>query len=153
MRHQFSKAESRLGGKIAGTKTAELKVGIHGIPPKQHRENSARGGLTQGPIQGRRNVESGQLDRIRELPQTKQAQSLVGKRNGRALGLKYGPLVDMDKVRTTEGCRKGQIVGGPLSRHSRWHVNRNIFNFKCEYCLVEIERKENWGIPVMDPNE
>jgi hypothetical protein len=153
MRHQFSKAESRLGGKIAGSRSAELKLGIHAISPEQRRENSSRGGLTQGPIQGRQNVESGQLDRIRELPRTKEAQSRVGRRTGRALGLKYGPLADMNAIKTPESLSLGQKNGGPKSRHVRWHVNRKIFNFKCEYCLAAIERKENWGIPVMDPNE
>ncbi len=151
MRHQFSKNESSAGGKISGTRTAELKQGIHGISPEQRLENSIRGGRTQGPIQGQLNVLSGQIERMQELPQTKIGRSLAGKRTGRALGLKYGPLADMNAIKTPESLSQGQKNGGPKSRHVRWHINRGIRNFKCSYCLAEIEKEEGWGIVVQEP--
>jgi hypothetical protein len=151
MRHIFSLAETQAGGRLSGAKSKKLRLGLFSLTLEQRRDNSSRGGRTQGPIQGRQNVETGQLDRIRELPQTKLAQSVAGKINGKATGLKYGPLVDMDKVRTLEGCQKGQLIGGPKSRHVRWHVKRKLFNLACEYCLAAIERKESWGVIVQEP--
>lgn len=144
MRHKFSKEEQIVGGKISGTRSAELKIGIHAISPKQHRENSARGGRKQGPIQGRQNVATGQLDRIRNLPQTKAAQSAAGKITGKRMGLIQGPLNDMDKIRTVEGCKKGAVIGGPIGRHVRHHINRGRKFWKpewCVYCAEAIQKE------------
>lgn len=150
MPREFTKQAQIAGGRKQGTISKVKKLGIFSLTPEQRHEASVAGGKTQGPITGRSNVLSGQLDRIRALPQTKAAQSAAGKIAGKVTGLKYGPLVNMDLVRTKEGCRKGQLLGGPKSRHVRWHVNRQKFNPVCEFCLAAIERKENWGVPVSD---
>jgi hypothetical protein len=156
MRHQFTKAEQISGGAIVGRKTATLKLGIHGLSPEQRRENSIRGGRIQGVIQGRKNVLSGQMEQMRIASEPQRlvwARSSKNRNRLRELGLIQGPKVDFDKIKTPESLRLGQANGGDKSRHFRWHVNRNIFNFKCGYCLAAIERKENWGIPVTVFNE
>jgi len=49
---------------------------------------------------------------------------------------------------TPEGCAEG----GRHASHVHWHVRRGMFNFRCSYCLLEIEKRKNWGIPVEDPS-
>jgi hypothetical protein len=93
MRHQFTKAEQIAGGKISGTNTSELNVGIHGIPPKQHRENSIRGGRVQGVIQGRKNILSGQMERMRlesEPARLAWARSQENRNRVREMGKRIG---------------------------------------------------------------
>jgi hypothetical protein len=152
-RYVFKLEDTRRGGVAAGRITFKRKTGIHSlsITPEQRRENSSRGGITQGNIQGKRNVDSGQMDRMRQLPQTKAAQSLVGKKFGRALGLKYGKLQDMSAIKTPESCKLGQANGGDKSRHVRWHTNREIKKFKCTLCLAEMQKKEGLEIVVQEP--
>lgn len=103
---------------------------------------------------GRRAVESGDLDRIRQLPQTKQAQQAAGRKVGQ-LNVDTGHL---DRVRHLSV--KGQIenirylpqtiaaqkaVGrkhaenGNLAKalHIRWHIHRGPLNpMKCDFCAV-----------------
>jgi len=82
------------------------------------------------------------------LPQTKLAQSLVGKKTGAALGRKYGPLNEMSKICTTAGCKLGAKIGGPIGRHVFWHRRRLLFNPVCEQCQEAQARKENWWTAV-----
>jgi len=140
-RHIFSPEETRAAGRISGRRSRENKTGMFSLSPEQRRQNSSLGGKIQGPITGAANVASGQLDRIRELPQTKAAQSAVGKRTGRALGLKYGPLSDMSRIKTPDSLK----LGGQNStgRHVRHHVNRRLFNPLCSLCM---EAKANGDI-------
>jgi hypothetical protein len=49
---------------------------------------------------------------------------------------------------TPEGCAEG----GRHASHNYWHRRRGMFNFRCSYCLLEIEKKNSWGIPVEDPS-
>jgi hypothetical protein len=147
-RHIFSLAETQAGGRLSGAESKKLKLGIFSLTPEQQLAASRKGGITQGNIQGAKNRDSGQLDRIRELPQTKLAQSVAGKINGKATGLKYGPLVDMSRVRTKAGCKLGAARGGPLSRCKRWHENRGYFSLKCRVCQERLAA--TWGISLMD---
>jgi hypothetical protein len=142
MRHKFSKDEQISGGRIAGTKAAELKIGIHGISPEQRRQNSSRGGVTQGKIQGAANVASGQMEQMRrdsEQARLRWARSEKNRTAARKMGKKYGARVDMNALKTPASLRLGQANGGDKSRHVRWHTNRGIKNFKCSYCLAEFE--------------
>jgi len=77
-------------------------------------EGSRKGGLTQGPISGRKAVLSGQL---------KSVASLGGKIGGPIGGKKKSPA-------KTAACQQNAIVG----RHTRWHVKRGIINPNCKLC-------------------
>jgi hypothetical protein len=145
MRHIFSLAETQAGGRLSGAKSKKkFKLGIFSLTPEQQLAASRKGGITQGNIQGAKNRDSGQLDRIRELPQTKLAQSVAGKINGKATGLKYGPLADMNAIKTPESLSLCQKNGGDKSRHVRHHSNRGRGYWKPEWCVFCAEeiRKE-----------
>jgi len=146
MPRKFTLEQSRAGGRAQGPISKTKGLGIFSIKPgsPEHIENCRKGGITQGNIQGKKNVESGELDRIRNLPQTKAAQSRVGKITGKIYGQIYGPLNDMSKIKTPESLRLGQIRGGLLSRHTRHHVNRKLFNPACPLCAASKERGESW---------
>ena len=155
MPRKFSKEAQIAGGKIQGVKSRDSKTGIHGLSEAERRENSRKGGLVTGPILGKRNVESGQLERIRNSPEAVAgrlawARSSENKKRCAEMGRLQGANVDWEKVRTTKSCKKGQEAGGDKSRHVRWHLNRRVFNLGCSFCLEAIARKENWGIPILD---
>lgn len=48
-----------------------------------------------------------------------------------------GPINLNKRIATPKSRRNGQAIGGPISRHVRWHVNREIQNPKCELCMQE----------------
>ena len=153
-RHVFSKEETQQGGKIQGVRSRDAKLGFFAITPgsPEDIENRRKGGVTQGNIQGNKNLESGELDRIRLLPQTKEAQSRAGKTIGTMYGKIYGPLADMDKVRTTAGCKLGQKRGGLASRHQRHHFNRKLFNPQCSMCRDAKTRGEHFWTAIYIPS-
>lgn len=68
-------AKSGVGGRIAG----RIRVESGGLASISTYENRAKGGRVQGAIQGRKNVESGHLFNIR----TKEHQSAAGRISGR----------------------------------------------------------------------
>jgi hypothetical protein len=116
--------------------------------------HSGIGGRIGGPIGGRMVVESGQLERIRNLPQTKAAQREAGRKNvesghmerirnlpqakaaQREAGKKAGRIAvesgHLDRVRTKESCSEG----GRAANHNRWHANKGIEKVGCRYCEV-----------------
>src|SRR6266853_6556283 len=65
-------------------------------------------GSKNGRIGGRKTVESGQLDRIRKLPQTKKAQS----ETGRIVGCKNVESGQLASLRTSEHQRNAGRIGG-----------------------------------------
>jgi hypothetical protein len=101
------------GGRVSGPKTGPLL---------------GRKNVESGQIQalGRRNVESGHLDRIRSF----EAQS----RGGR----KRGPILARENVASGFASALGRrnAESGVLdkARHTRWHVNRGISSPSCSLC-------------------
>ena len=84
MRYKFTKDDQVAGGKIQGVRSRDSKTGFFAITPgsPEDIENRRKGGITQGNIQGRKNVESGELDRIRSFlrprrPNQKSERNLV----------------------------------------------------------------------------
>lgn len=126
----------KIGGKITASKwTHEHQVsaarigGDHNyrLHPEQYIEMGRKGGLISGP----KNVQSGQLKRIHELPQSKAAYCENGRLAGlkavesgfiQALGRAYGPsngrkaaeTGQLASVRTPESCAKGGRIGGKI---------------------------------------
>ena len=150
-RYVFQKKDQVAGGRAAGTKSFLEGTGFHAISGDARRMNSRKGGLKQGPIQGAANVASGQIERIRiesEEARLRWARSDENRAAMREIGSIQGPKVDFSKIKTPESLRLGGLVGGPIGRHVRWHVNRGILNLKCDLCLASLEK--NWGIPVLD---
>jgi hypothetical protein len=92
---------------IFGRPESEMKERLEYMQP---REAKVRGGRTQGL----KNVESGHLTAVVQLPQTKAQQ-----RNGRA-------------------NVKKAVESGLLSTlpHMRWHVKRGIVNPHCKFCAA-----------------
>jgi len=76
-------------GQIGGIRRFEL----HGNPATP--ESCAKGGQIGGLISGRKNVESGQFDRMLKLPQTRAAQQ----ENGRKRGRKAVESGELDRIR------------------------------------------------------
>ena len=146
----FTKKAQIAGGKIQGARSRDAKTGIHGLSEAERLENCRKGGLVQGPIQGKKGVESGHLERIRNLPQTKIAQRRAGLAAVKRI-YDSGYRGDPTGIATTASRKKGAEIGGPIGRHVRWHVNRGIFNLACELCLVAIEKHESWGFVVQEP--
>jgi hypothetical protein len=146
----FTKAAQIAGGKIQGARSRDAKTGIHGLSEAERLANCRKGGLVQGPIQGKKLVESGHLERIRNLPQTKIAQRRVGLAAVKRI-YDSGYRGDPTGIATKESRKKGAEIGGPRGRHVRWHVNRGIFNLACELCLAAIEKHESWGFAVQEP--
>jgi len=109
-----------------------------------------------GRVQGLKNSVSGHLDRIRNLPQTKEGQS----RNARIQGLKSVVNGNLARIRTLKGSVKGGVTQGRrnsenghlmkpyvaavesgrfiewcgLVGHTRWHTNRGIVKAGCKFC-------------------
>jgi hypothetical protein len=152
MAGKFTKEAQIAGGKIQGARSRDAKTGIHGLSEAERLENCRKGGLVQGPIQGKKLVESGHLERIRNLPQTKIALRRVGLAAVKRI-YDSGYRGDPTGIATTESRKKGAEIGGPIGRHVRWHVNRGMFNLKCDHCLAALQRKENWGIEIQEPEE
>ncbi len=151
MRYQFSQRDRRRGGIAAGRLTFIAKTGIHGIPAEQRRINSSRGGKTQGAIQGAVNAASGQIARARqagEVPRLLWARSAENRAAARAMGLRQGPKIDMQAIKTPASLKLGQARGGTLSRCVRWHRNRGYYSLNCEICLQELSTA--WGILILD---
>ena len=107
-------------------------------------EARARGGRTQGLIQGRKNLESGLLASIWSIggaasgrsksPKKMAAHAANGERFGR-WSVESGHLA---ALRTPEhqskAGRAGGKIGGIAANHLRWHINRNIINPSCKLC-------------------
>jgi len=102
----------------------------------QSLEDKARGGRTQGPIQGKKNLESGLWKRVVSLggiasgksksPAKQKANAENGKRFGR-WSVESGHL---SNLRTPEHQKEASLAGV----HKRCHVNRGIKNPKCKFC-------------------
>jgi hypothetical protein len=155
-------------------------IGIYGLTQEQHREAgrltqklhpeimranglkavesgqllaaAKKGGLIQGPINGRLNVENGHLDRIRKLPQAKEAQkrnvllalagcTMESRMRGGKVGGKIGgrKAVEIGHIfKIQKACLgMGGKIGGPKGMHRRWHVNRGIVKEGCKLCELE----------------
>src|ERR1700674_759292 len=69
------------------------------------------------------------------------AQSAGGKIAGKDIAERYLSLPGFNHIRTIESTQKGQQMGGDKSRHTRWHVNRNIVKVDCNFCVSEIVEK------------
>ena len=133
-RYRFSHADSVSGGRTAGAKSFSAKTGLFGMTPELRREASSRGGVTQGNIQGPKNRDSGQLERIRiesEPARLRWARSDENREAARKMGL---ARTGISHFPTIEICRLGQKRGGQKSRHVRHHLNRKLFNPLCPLC-------------------
>jgi len=82
------------------------RIKLHGNPGTP--EGSAKG----GSIVGRKNVESGHLARIRELPQTKAAQREAGRENGRKNGRKNVESGHLARIRELPQTKVAQREAG-----------------------------------------
>jgi len=81
-------------------------------------------GVIGAAIGGRKNAESGLMDRIR----TKESCRKGGLIGGRTLGRR---AVDSGLL------ARIQVIGGRTSAHVRWHTKRSIVSLACEYCYRE----------------
>lgn len=106
----------RLQGPIQGRKNAESGQ-IQALGRIQGPKN-AENGRRLGHIQGRKMAENGQLASIRALPQTKDAQRIVGQKN-----VASGHLAQISSK------------GGRSSAHQRQHVKRGVVSQTCEICM------------------
>ena len=118
-------------------------------------EGASAGGRANGPIQGLKNVESGQLKSIcaaggravAESGHLKNIRAAGGRTSGKQ-NAENGLLL---RIRTPENCAKGgrargkqsadngflrsiSSKGGRASNHTRWHTNRGIVNPNCSLC-------------------
>jgi hypothetical protein len=98
----------RKGGPVAGRKAIPRLAAIR---TPEHQSKAGRAA-------GRKAVESGEWDRIRNLPQTKAAQSKTGKKLG-------------DRMAKTGRLPELSLMGN----HVQWHVNRGVVEPDCPLCL------------------
>jgi hypothetical protein len=150
------------GGRVAGRLTKELGIGIFSETELRNRKETARlggliGGKTTAAIPGhmtkaataagRANVESGHIAALGRL--TAKLQIGVHDPEVRAIATSMGGLVQgpanvisghLDRIRTPEVCS----LGGRVAGHRRYHVARNRFNPKCDFCTgVLVDKNAN----------
>jgi hypothetical protein len=121
----------RMGGKIGGPKAAKTnrQNGTGIFDSKVRQKGGSLGGSISGPsngrIQGRKNIESGHIQKL-----------------GLAQGFKNAQSGHMKRIQKLGASLSGQIAAksGRLAvinvtaRHIRWHVNRNRPNPRCSFC-------------------
>ena len=143
-RHVFTAEECRKGDKRAcGKKSFQAKAGFHGLSEVEKIRNASLGGRAGGrkTLETRSGIFSISVDE-----QLKNA-SLGGQVGGwiggkKALENKSGIFgLSVDE----------RLKNASLGAHQRWHFSRGVFNLKCEHCLAEMQRKENWGVAVKEP--
>lgn len=49
----------------------------------------------------------------------------------------------INRIKTVESLKKGQLMGGDKSRHTRWHVNRGIIKSGCSFCMNKEDKNGN----------
>jgi hypothetical protein len=102
-RREQAGAGGRISGRINGRKNKENGTGF--FAPGM----AAKGGRLGGRISGRKNVESGHLARIRQLPQTKKAQSRNGQKNGRK-AVESGQLMRIARLGGRKNVESGELA-------------------------------------------
>jgi hypothetical protein len=85
------------------------------------------GGRISGPIQGRKNVESGHIQELGRIQGCKNVENGHIQSLGRAQGRKN--IENGHLARIT-------VLGGRAASHIRWHVRRGIINPNCRLCHV-----------------
>lgn len=110
----------------------------------QKKEDKARGGHTQGLIQGKKNVESGLWARVVSLGgqasgrSKSPAKQAANAKNGERFGnwsIESGHLASLrTPEHQSKAGRAGGKKGGPAANHLRWHLNRGIVNPQCALC-------------------
>jgi hypothetical protein len=101
-----------IGPRAGGRSNAKNKTGFCGRTPEKMSEDGRKAGLIQGPIRGRQIVESGEWDRIRNLPQTKEAQRKNGRTQGRKNFKNKTGLFGRTLKQRTEDSRRGGLKSG-----------------------------------------
>jgi hypothetical protein len=96
----FSQTKDLCGGYVAGSTTLYKRVGIHA--PGM----ASKGGSIGGKTVGRRNVESGHLDRIRPL---------AGNKGGLTNAKNKTGVCGRDAQKMTEDGRLGGLIQGPIA--------------------------------------
>lgn len=142
-RGKLSNQVSPLDQKYFGFLDAHLSTARFGAM-NQSIADKARGGYTQGPIQGPQNVKSGLWARVVSLggiasgKSKSEAKQKANAKNGKRFGkwsVESGHLADLrTPEHQSKAGRLGGTKGGPAANHLRWHVNRNIVNPKCLLC-------------------
>ena len=93
-------------------------------------------GLYRGPIQGRKNVESGQLRRVC----TSEVCAKGGRVGGRSRSeARLVALRNRGFIQGRASVESGLLQrisaeGGRAAGHVRWHIKRNLINPDCSYC-------------------
>ena len=137
-RHVFTAEECRKGDKRAGgRKSFEDKAGFHGLPE----EDKIRNASLAGRARGRKSLEA-KLGIF--------SLSADEKLKNAALGGKVGGLARVEKGFSVISDDELQKIS-TLGAHRRWHFSRSIFNLECDHCLAAMQRKENWGVAVKEP--
>jgi len=113
----------------------------------QSKEDKARGGYKQGPIQGPQNVKSGLWAKVISLggiasgKSKSKAKQAANEKNGKRFGKWSVESGHLASLRTPEhqskAGREGGKKGGVAANHLRWHTNRNIVNPKCKLCMEQ----------------
>jgi hypothetical protein len=124
---------------------------------QQYEEWLSERGRKGGRIAGRKAAESGHMERMLNLPQTKKAQSenidrvrnlpqtrAAQSKNGHIIGQIYGHIAGRIGGRITNDAahrlnpkyRETRAAAGrsSSSRHVRWHINRAIVKRSCRFC-------------------
>jgi hypothetical protein len=131
---KFSNQMSSLDQKYFGFDGHSLAAAIGA--QNQKREDKARGGHTQGPIQGKRNLESGLWKLVVSLggkasgKSKSESKQKANAKNGERFGRWSVDSGHLAKQRTPEHQKKASEAGV----HVRCHVNRNIKNPECKLC-------------------
>jgi len=107
-------------------------------------EDRARGGHTQGLVQGRKNAQSGLLASIwavggKASGKSKSPAKLAANAaNGKRFGSWSVDSGHLKSLRTPEhqskAGRAGGKIGGISANHLRWHTKRGIVNPNCSLC-------------------
>jgi hypothetical protein len=120
----------------------ENKTGLFALTEEQRLSACRQGGRVAGPINGLKNVLSGHIKRINQLPQTKAAKSELGRKHAANKTGVCGRSKDQIRLDGQQGGNKahenriGVFAPENLGKgaHNLWHTNRGIKNPNCRFC-------------------
>lgn len=138
------------GGEGVVNPTKECRLKMRQGALNQKIEDKARGGRTQGLIQGKKNIDSGLWSRIASVggKASGRSKSLLKQaanaRNGERFGKWSVDSGHLANQRTPEHQRLAGKAGGKIAvatgqvhqaLHIRWHVRKNTINSNCKFCI------------------
>lgn len=132
------------GGEGLFNPSKEVRQRLSEANKRLKTEDRARGGHTQGLIQGKKNVESGLWAKVQSAGgkasglSKSEKKSAANAKNGKRFGNWSVDSGHLASLRTPEhqskAGRAGGKIGGIAANHLRWHANRNITNPNCKLC-------------------